>query len=174
MAAILQSFYSFKVFCLDLNASARAFKASCFGNVLFFWTLSIIFDSVFSLFSIHSSVLKDGADLPPVDSSLSEVNLGRFEFEVSDFFLFGSPLGLVLAMRSTVLPGLDGKLFLELKYRMRNDLCKQRDLRKKEVNKGAWLKIMEWGKFLPLRDGNVNVGRYWGDKDCSRDVTAHL
>ncbi|XP_027328349.3 membrane-associated phosphatidylinositol transfer protein 3 isoform X2 [Anas platyrhynchos] len=40
-------------------------------------------------------------------SSLSEVNLGRFEFEVSDFFIFGSPLGLVLAMRSTVLPGLD-------------------------------------------------------------------
>uniref|UniRef100_A0A8C3R647 Membrane-associated phosphatidylinositol transfer protein 3 n=1 Tax=Cyanoderma ruficeps TaxID=181631 RepID=A0A8C3R647_9PASS len=59
------------------------------------------------LSSIHSSVLKDDADLPPVDSSLSEVNLGRFEFEVSDFFLFGSPLGLVLAMRSTVLPGLD-------------------------------------------------------------------
>ncbi|KAF4794185.1 membrane-associated phosphatidylinositol transfer protein 3-like protein [Turdus rufiventris] len=59
------------------------------------------------LSSIHSSVLKDGPDLPPVDSSLSEVNLGRFEFEVSDFFLFGSPLGLVLAMRSTVLPGLD-------------------------------------------------------------------
>ncbi|KAJ7409367.1 Membrane-associated phosphatidylinositol transfer protein 3 [Pitangus sulphuratus] len=60
------------------------------------------------LSSIHSSVLKDDADLPLVDSSLSEVNLGRFEFEVSDFFLFGSPLGLVLAMRSTVLPGLDG------------------------------------------------------------------
>ncbi|KAM6315670.1 membrane-associated phosphatidylinositol transfer protein 3 isoform 2-T3 [Podargus strigoides] len=59
------------------------------------------------LSSIHSSVLKDGADIPPVNSSLSEVNLGRFEFEVSDFFLFGSPLGLVLAMRSTVLPGLD-------------------------------------------------------------------
>uniref|UniRef100_A0A672UXP2 Membrane-associated phosphatidylinositol transfer protein 3 n=1 Tax=Strigops habroptila TaxID=2489341 RepID=A0A672UXP2_STRHB len=59
------------------------------------------------LSSIHSSVLKDGADFPPVNSSLSEVNLGRFEFEVSDFFLFGSPLGLVLAMRSTVLPGLD-------------------------------------------------------------------
>ncbi|XP_059685513.1 membrane-associated phosphatidylinositol transfer protein 3 [Gavia stellata] len=59
------------------------------------------------LSSIHSSVLQDGADFPPVNSSLSEVNLGRFEFEVSDFFLFGSPLGLVLAMRSTVLPGLD-------------------------------------------------------------------
>nr|XP_047930059.1 membrane-associated phosphatidylinositol transfer protein 3 isoform X5 [Anser cygnoides] len=63
--------------------------------------------SAFSLLSIHSSVLKDDADFLPVNSSLSEVNLGRFEFEVSDFFIFGSPLGLVLAMRSTVLPGLD-------------------------------------------------------------------
>lgn len=68
-------------------------------------------------------MLKDGAELPPVDSSFSEVNLGRFEFEVSDFFLFGSPLGLVLAMRSTVLPGLDGKFFLGLKYRIHKDLC---------------------------------------------------
>uniref|UniRef100_A0A8C2U7V3 Membrane-associated phosphatidylinositol transfer protein 3 n=1 Tax=Coturnix japonica TaxID=93934 RepID=A0A8C2U7V3_COTJA len=56
---------------------------------------------------IHSSVLKGDADFLPVNSSLSDVNLGRFDFEVSDFFLFGSPLGLVLAMRSTVLPGLD-------------------------------------------------------------------
>lgn len=39
---------------------------------------------------------------------LPEVSLGRLDFEVSDFFLFGSPLGLVLAMRRTVLPGLDG------------------------------------------------------------------
>ncbi|XP_039363523.1 membrane-associated phosphatidylinositol transfer protein 3 isoform X3 [Mauremys mutica] len=60
------------------------------------------------LSSIHASVMKNDADFPPMSSSsLSEVNLGRFEFEVSDFFLFGSPLGLVLAMRSTVLPGLD-------------------------------------------------------------------
>uniref|UniRef100_A0A8D0L2B2 PITPNM family member 3 n=1 Tax=Sphenodon punctatus TaxID=8508 RepID=A0A8D0L2B2_SPHPU len=61
------------------------------------------------LSSIHSSVLKDDADFPPMSSSsLSEVNLGRFDFEISDFFLFGSPLGLVLAMRRTVLPGLEG------------------------------------------------------------------
>lgn len=72
-------------------------------------------------------MLKDDADFLPVNSSLSEVNLGRFEFEVSDFFIFGSPLGLVLAMRSTVLPGLDGKLFLGLEHRLFNDLCKQRD-----------------------------------------------
>uniref|UniRef100_A0A8C2HHX3 Phosphatidylinositol transfer protein membrane associated 2 n=1 Tax=Cyprinus carpio TaxID=7962 RepID=A0A8C2HHX3_CYPCA len=33
--------------------------------------------------------------------------LGKFDFEVSDFFLFGSPLGLVLALRKTVVPALD-------------------------------------------------------------------
>ena len=66
-------------------------------------------------------MLKDVADFLPVNSSLSDINLGRFDFEVSDFFLFGSPLGLVLAMRSTVLPGLDGKFFLTLECRMLND-----------------------------------------------------
>uniref|UniRef100_A0A6I8PJD6 PITPNM family member 3 n=1 Tax=Xenopus tropicalis TaxID=8364 RepID=A0A6I8PJD6_XENTR len=60
------------------------------------------------LSSIHSSVLKDDMDFPRTGSSnLCEVIMGRFDFEVSDFFLFGSPLGLVLAMRRTVLPGLD-------------------------------------------------------------------
>ncbi|XP_056414394.1 membrane-associated phosphatidylinositol transfer protein 3 isoform X1 [Hyla sarda] len=60
------------------------------------------------LSSIHSSVLKDDVDFPRmVSSNLCEEHLGRFDFEVSDFFLFGSPLGLVLAMRRTVLPGLD-------------------------------------------------------------------
>ncbi|XP_037533514.1 membrane-associated phosphatidylinositol transfer protein 3 [Nematolebias whitei] len=38
-------------------------------------------------------------------SSISlELNPGRFDFEVSDCFLLGCPLGLVLAMRRTVLP----------------------------------------------------------------------
>jgi hypothetical protein len=59
--------------------------------------------------SIHSSVLKDEAEQPVAGApQLPEVSLGRFDFDVSDFFLFGSPLGLVLAMRRTVLPGLDG------------------------------------------------------------------
>lgn len=35
-------------------------------------------------------------------------SLGKFDFEVTDFFLFGSPLGLVLALRKTVVPSLDG------------------------------------------------------------------
>uniref|UniRef100_A0A8C5ZW47 Membrane-associated phosphatidylinositol transfer protein 3 n=1 Tax=Marmota marmota marmota TaxID=9994 RepID=A0A8C5ZW47_MARMA len=61
------------------------------------------------LSSIHSSMLKDESELTAAGGSqLSEVSLGRFDFDVSDFFLFGSPLGLVLAMRKTVLPGLDG------------------------------------------------------------------
>ncbi|XP_043910804.1 membrane-associated phosphatidylinositol transfer protein 3 [Protopterus annectens] len=60
------------------------------------------------LSSIHSSVLKDDSDFQPASSSsLSDGNPGRFEFEVSDFFLFGSPLGLVLAMRRTVLPTME-------------------------------------------------------------------
>ncbi|OBS69156.1 hypothetical protein A6R68_02265 [Neotoma lepida] len=61
------------------------------------------------LSSIHSSVLKEEAEVPAAGTpQLSEVSLGRFDFDVSDFFLFGSPLGLVLAMRRTVLPGIDG------------------------------------------------------------------
>ncbi|XP_058287460.1 membrane-associated phosphatidylinositol transfer protein 3 isoform X3 [Hylobates moloch] len=60
------------------------------------------------LSSIHSSVLKDESETPAAGGpQLPEVSLGRFDFDVSDFFLFGSPLGLVLAMRRTVLPGLD-------------------------------------------------------------------
>ncbi|XP_072273199.1 membrane-associated phosphatidylinositol transfer protein 3 [Pyxicephalus adspersus] len=60
------------------------------------------------LSSIHSSVLKDDIDFPRTGSSnLCDVIMGRFDFEVSDFFLFGSPLGLVLAMRRTVLPSID-------------------------------------------------------------------
>ncbi|KAM6165543.1 membrane-associated phosphatidylinositol transfer protein 2 isoform 6-T6 [Erethizon dorsatum] len=33
--------------------------------------------------------------------------LGRFDFEIADLFLFGCPLGLVLALRKTVIPTLD-------------------------------------------------------------------
>lgn len=54
-------------------------------------------------------MLKDEAEPPAAGTAQPpEVSLGRLDFDVSDFFLFGSPLGLVLAMRRTVLPGLDG------------------------------------------------------------------
>jgi hypothetical protein len=35
--------------------------------------------------------------------------LGKFDFEIADLFLFGCPLGLVLALRKTVIPALDGE-----------------------------------------------------------------
>lgn len=36
----------------------------------------------------------------------------RLDFKVSGFFLFGSPLGLVLALRKTVMPAMDGEVLL--------------------------------------------------------------
>lgn len=62
--------------------------------------------------SLHSSVLRNDAVSRRSSSStmLDGGSLGKFDFEVSDFFLFGSPLGLVLALRKTVIPMLDGKL----------------------------------------------------------------
>ncbi|XP_066545991.1 membrane-associated phosphatidylinositol transfer protein 2 isoform X2 [Amia ocellicauda] len=61
------------------------------------------------LSSLHSSVLRNDPSSRRSSSStmLDGGSLGKFEFEVSDFFLFGSPLGLVLALRKTVIPALD-------------------------------------------------------------------
>uniref|UniRef100_A0A672ZXQ6 Phosphatidylinositol transfer protein membrane associated 2 n=1 Tax=Sphaeramia orbicularis TaxID=375764 RepID=A0A672ZXQ6_9TELE len=61
------------------------------------------------LSSLHSSVLRSDAASRRSSSStmLDGCSLGKFDFEVSDFFLFGSPLGLVLALRKTVIPMLD-------------------------------------------------------------------
>eukprot|EP00063_Salmo_salar_P041942 XP_014016777.1 PREDICTED: membrane-associated phosphatidylinositol transfer protein 2 isoform X3 [Salmo salar] len=61
------------------------------------------------LTSIHSSVLRtDPCSRRSSSSTFQDAgSLGKFEFEVADFFLFGSPLGLVLALRKTVIPVLD-------------------------------------------------------------------
>ncbi|XP_059510846.1 membrane-associated phosphatidylinositol transfer protein 2 isoform X9 [Stegostoma tigrinum] len=61
------------------------------------------------LSSLQSSVLKNdpGSRRSSGSTMLEGVNPGKFEFEVTDFFLFGSPLGLVLALRKTVIPSLD-------------------------------------------------------------------
>ncbi|XP_055063613.2 membrane-associated phosphatidylinositol transfer protein 2 isoform X1 [Misgurnus anguillicaudatus] len=62
------------------------------------------------LSSLHSSVLRnDPGSRRSSSSTMLEGGgaLGKFDFEVSDFFLFGSPLGLVLALRKTVVPSLD-------------------------------------------------------------------
>ncbi|KAM9118743.1 membrane-associated phosphatidylinositol transfer protein 2 isoform 8-T20 [Pangshura tecta] len=61
------------------------------------------------LSSLHSSVLRTdpGSRRSSSSTMLDGGNLGKFEFEITDFFLFGSPLGLVLALRKTVIPALD-------------------------------------------------------------------
>ncbi|XP_048663697.1 membrane-associated phosphatidylinositol transfer protein 1 isoform X1 [Marmota marmota marmota] len=50
------------------------------------------------------------ASCPPAASSEAPegpTNAARLDFKVSGFFLFGSPLGLVLALRKTVMPALE-------------------------------------------------------------------
>ncbi|XP_076019650.1 membrane-associated phosphatidylinositol transfer protein 2 isoform X1 [Genypterus blacodes] len=61
------------------------------------------------LSSLHSSVLhaESGSRRSSNSTMLEGGSLGKFDFEVTDFFLFGSPLGLVLALRKTVVPSLD-------------------------------------------------------------------
>ncbi|NXO05458.1 PITM2 protein, partial [Rhinopomastus cyanomelas] len=61
------------------------------------------------LSSLHSSVLRNdpGSRRSSSSTMLDGGTIGKFEFEITDFFLFGSPLGLVLALRKTVIPALD-------------------------------------------------------------------
>uniref|UniRef100_A0AAQ6AKA2 Membrane-associated phosphatidylinositol transfer protein 3 n=1 Tax=Amphiprion ocellaris TaxID=80972 RepID=A0AAQ6AKA2_AMPOC len=54
--------------------------------------------------SFFSSLMKESVEVRGGSSTSLVLNPGRFDFEVSDCFLLGCPLGLVLAMRCTVLP----------------------------------------------------------------------
>ncbi|XP_064158680.1 membrane-associated phosphatidylinositol transfer protein 3 [Anguilla rostrata] len=54
--------------------------------------------------ALFSRLLQEKGDLHPDQSSSLVSNPGHFDFEVSYCFLLGCPLGLVLAMRRTVLP----------------------------------------------------------------------
>lgn len=51
------------------------------------------------------------ASCPPASSEAPDCPTiaARLDFKVSGFFLFGSPLGLVLALRKTVMPALEGE-----------------------------------------------------------------
>ncbi|XP_061528380.1 membrane-associated phosphatidylinositol transfer protein 2-like isoform X2 [Phycodurus eques] len=59
------------------------------------------------LSSLHSNILRGDGTSRRSSSSTMLDSLGKLDFEVADFFLFGSPLGLVLALRKTVIPMLD-------------------------------------------------------------------
>ncbi|KAL4840418.1 hypothetical protein H8958_022152 [Nasalis larvatus] len=63
------------------------------------------------LSSLHASVLRtEPCSRHSSSSTMLDGTgaLGRFDFEITDLFLFGCPLGLVLALRKTVIPALDG------------------------------------------------------------------
>ncbi|XP_012637653.1 membrane-associated phosphatidylinositol transfer protein 2 isoform X1 [Microcebus murinus] len=62
------------------------------------------------LSSLHASVLRTEPSTYRSSSSTmldGTGALGRFDFEITDLFLFGCPLGLVLALRKTIIPALD-------------------------------------------------------------------
>ncbi|KAM5238083.1 membrane-associated phosphatidylinositol transfer protein 2 isoform 2-T2 [Ctenodactylus gundi] len=62
------------------------------------------------LSSLHASVLRTEPGSRRSSSSTmldGAGTLGKFDFEIADLFLFGCPLGLVLALRKTVIPALD-------------------------------------------------------------------
>uniref|UniRef100_A0A8C6GTI7 Phosphatidylinositol transfer protein, membrane-associated 2 n=1 Tax=Mus spicilegus TaxID=10103 RepID=A0A8C6GTI7_MUSSI len=62
------------------------------------------------LSSLHASVLRNEPSSRRSSSSTmldGAGALGKFDFEIADLFLFGCPLGLVLALRKTALPSLD-------------------------------------------------------------------
>ncbi|OWK14598.1 PITPNM2, partial [Cervus elaphus hippelaphus] len=62
------------------------------------------------LSSLHASVLRNEPSSRRSSSSTmldGAGAVGKFDFEVADLFLFGCPLGLVLALRKTVIPSLD-------------------------------------------------------------------
>uniref|UniRef100_UPI00358EA2A1 membrane-associated phosphatidylinositol transfer protein 2-like isoform X1 n=2 Tax=Myxine glutinosa TaxID=7769 RepID=UPI00358EA2A1 len=61
------------------------------------------------LSSLRTGVIKqdETSCLSSSSTMLDGTNPGKLDFEASDVFLFGSPLGLVLAMRRMVIPTLD-------------------------------------------------------------------
>uniref|UniRef100_A0A8C4WVF6 Phosphatidylinositol transfer protein membrane associated 2 n=1 Tax=Eptatretus burgeri TaxID=7764 RepID=A0A8C4WVF6_EPTBU len=61
------------------------------------------------LSSLRTGAIKQDETSCPSSSSamLDGTTQGKLDFEASDVFLFGSPLGLVLAMRRMVIPNLD-------------------------------------------------------------------
>ncbi|XP_060799996.1 membrane-associated phosphatidylinositol transfer protein 3-like isoform X2 [Neoarius graeffei] len=81
------------------NCSLNSSKHLSKSNI----DISCTTDSSDSQHPLHSSQVQDGID-PSSRRSIPRWNPGHFDFDVSECFLLGCPLGLVLAMRCTVLP----------------------------------------------------------------------
>uniref|UniRef100_A0A3Q3BJX0 Phosphatidylinositol transfer protein membrane associated 2 n=1 Tax=Kryptolebias marmoratus TaxID=37003 RepID=A0A3Q3BJX0_KRYMA len=127
------------------------------------------------LSSLHSSVLRNDATSRRSSSStmLDGSSLGKFDFEVSDFFLFGSPLGLVLALRKTVIPMLDVAQLRPACQQVYNlfhpadpSASRLEPLLERKFHLLPPFSVPRYQRF-PLGDGNsalLVAARWWGTK----------
>ncbi|XP_035381873.1 membrane-associated phosphatidylinositol transfer protein 2-like isoform X5 [Electrophorus electricus] len=127
------------------------------------------------LSSLHSSVLRnDPASRRSSNSTMLEAGtLGKFDFEVSDFFLFGSPLGLVLALRKTVIPMMDVAQLRPACQQVYNlfhpadpSASRLEPLLEKKFHLLPPFSVPRYQRF-PLGDGNsalLVAARWWGTK----------
>ncbi|XP_034727639.1 membrane-associated phosphatidylinositol transfer protein 2-like isoform X6 [Etheostoma cragini] len=127
------------------------------------------------LTSLHSSVLRNDTVSRRSSSSamLDGGSLGKFDFEVSDFFLFGSPLGLVLALRKTVIPMLDVAQLRPACQQVYNlfhpadpSASRLEPLLERKFHLLPPFNVPRYQRF-PLGDGNsalLVAARWWGTK----------
>nr|XP_029136390.1 membrane-associated phosphatidylinositol transfer protein 2-like isoform X6 [Labrus bergylta] len=127
------------------------------------------------LTSLHSSVLRNDTASRRSSSStmLDGCSLGKFDFEVSDFFLFGSPLGLVLALRKTVIPMLDVAQLRPACQQVYNlfhpadpSASRLEPLLERKFHLLPPFNVPRYQRF-PLGDGNsalLVAARWWGTK----------
>ncbi|XP_071209160.1 membrane-associated phosphatidylinositol transfer protein 2-like isoform X3 [Salvelinus alpinus] len=127
------------------------------------------------LTSLHSSVLRtDPCSRRSSSSTFQDAgSLGKFEFEVADFFLFGSPLGLVLALRKTVIPVLDVAQLRPACQQVYNlfhpadpSASRLEPLLEKKFHLLPPFNVPRYTRF-PLGDGNsalLVAARWWGTK----------
>ncbi|XP_016084769.1 membrane-associated phosphatidylinositol transfer protein 3-like isoform X1 [Sinocyclocheilus grahami] len=120
-----------------------------------------------------SSLIQDGTDLRPSSSTSLVLNPGRFDFEVSDCFLLGCPLGLVLAMRRTVLPAVQvsqlrpacSQIF-NLFYPSDPSASRLEPLLHSQFHKLPPFPVPRYQRY-PLGDGRSNLvvsSNWWGSK----------
>ncbi|XP_055730927.1 membrane-associated phosphatidylinositol transfer protein 2-like isoform X6 [Salvelinus fontinalis] len=128
------------------------------------------------LSSLHSSVLRtDPASRRSSSSTMLEGGgaLGRLDFEVADFFLFGSPLGLVLALRKTVVPSIDVSALRPACQQVYNlfhpadpSASRLEPLLEKRFHQLPPFCVPRYQRF-PLGDGHsalLVASRWWGSK----------
>ncbi|XP_071259248.1 membrane-associated phosphatidylinositol transfer protein 2-like isoform X6 [Salvelinus alpinus] len=127
------------------------------------------------LTSLHSSVLRtDPCSRRSSSSTFQDAGcLGKFDFEVADFFLFGSPLGLVLALRKTVIPVLDVAQLRPACQQVYNlfhpadpSASRLEPLLEKKFHLLPPFNVPRYTRF-PLGDGNsalLVAARWWGTK----------